>query len=153
MARSWIHRVMSVPAGPPSGGLYLKPPSVGGLCDGVTTIPSARRAEPGALCARIARDTAGVGVYPPRASHSTWTPLAASTSSAVTCAGSDSAWVSAPRYSGPLMPCPARYSQIAWVVAAMWSSLNVAVNADPRWPEVPNDTRCAGSPGSGCTAK
>ena len=32
----------SVSAGPPFGGLYLKPPSSGGLCDGVTTIPSAR---------------------------------------------------------------------------------------------------------------
>ncbi len=31
-----------VSAGPPLGGLYLKPPSRGGLCDGVTTIPSAR---------------------------------------------------------------------------------------------------------------
>ena len=62
---------MSVPAGPPSGGLYLNPPSGGGLCDGVTTIPSARGPVPVALCARIARDTAGVGVYPPRASTMT----------------------------------------------------------------------------------
>ena len=30
-----------VSAGPPLGGLYLKPPSAGGLCDGVITIPSA----------------------------------------------------------------------------------------------------------------
>ena len=28
-------------AGPPCGGLYLKPPSRGGLCEGVTTMPSA----------------------------------------------------------------------------------------------------------------
>ena len=63
LARSWIQPVMSVPAGPPSGGLYLKPPSGGGLCEGVTTMPSARPARlPVALCARIARDTAGVGV-------------------------------------------------------------------------------------------
>ena len=27
--------------GPPCGGLYLKPPSSGGLCEGVMTIPSA----------------------------------------------------------------------------------------------------------------
>ena len=33
--------VTSVSAGPPLGGLYLKPPSSGGLCDGVITIPSA----------------------------------------------------------------------------------------------------------------
>ena len=28
-------------AGPPLGGLYLNPPSCGGLCEGVITIPSA----------------------------------------------------------------------------------------------------------------
>ena len=61
-ARSWISLVTSVPAGPPSGGLYLKPPSAGGLCEGVTTIPSARPPRPAELCARIARETAGVGV-------------------------------------------------------------------------------------------
>ena len=61
LARSWTCPVISVPAGPPSGGLYLKPPSEGGLCDGVTTMPSARGPPP-ALWARIARDTAGVGV-------------------------------------------------------------------------------------------
>jgi hypothetical protein len=33
--------VMSVSAGPPLVGLYLKPPLSGGLCDGVTTMPSA----------------------------------------------------------------------------------------------------------------
>ena len=30
-----------VSAGPPDGGLYLKPPSSGGLCEGVITTPSA----------------------------------------------------------------------------------------------------------------
>ena len=38
------HRVAPVSAGPPLGGLYLKPPSSGGLCDGVMTTPSARPA-------------------------------------------------------------------------------------------------------------
>jgi hypothetical protein len=28
-------------AGPPCGGLYLMPPSSGGLCEGVMTMPSA----------------------------------------------------------------------------------------------------------------
>ena len=42
LASSWIQPVTSVSAGPPLGGLYLKPPSSGGLCDGVTTMPSAR---------------------------------------------------------------------------------------------------------------
>ena len=41
LARSWIHLVAVVSAGPPLGGLYLKPPSSGGLCEGVMTMPSA----------------------------------------------------------------------------------------------------------------
>ena len=84
------------------------------------------------MCARIARDTDGVGVYPPRESTSTVTSLATNTSSADTVAGSLSACVSAPRNSGPSMPCAARYSQIAWLVATMWSSLNVHDSAEPR---------------------
>ena len=99
----------------------------------------------------MARETAGVGVYPPRASVSTRTPLAASTSSALAVEGSASACVSATRYSGPSMPWAAQYSQIAWVVARMSSSLNVTLNAEPRCPDVPNNTRCATSPGSGRT--
>ena len=42
LARSWMTEVICDPAGPPSGGLYLNPPSSGGLCDGVITMPSAR---------------------------------------------------------------------------------------------------------------
>ena len=46
-------------AGPPSGGLYLNPPSSGGLCDGVTTIPSARPPEAAApRCRPGSRETA-----------------------------------------------------------------------------------------------
>ena len=81
---------------------------------------------------------------------STVTSLAANTSSAVARAGSDSACVSAPRKSGPVTPRIARYSQIAWLVARMWSSLNEAVSEEPRCPEVPNVTRCSGTAGSGC---
>src|SRR5665648_229108 len=105
LARAAIQPVASESAGPPCGGLYLKPPSRGGLCDGVTTMPSASpvRADEAPsrwtpsdvaapLCSRIACDTAGVGVYPSRASMCTSTPAAASTSSAVCHAGSDSAW-------------------------------------------------------------
>src|SRR5882757_10137471 len=98
LARSAIQPVASVSAGPPLGGLYLKPPSGGGLCDGVTTTPSASADGPGALNRRIACDTAGVGVNPGKlpapASTSTSTPLAANTSIAVRQAGSDRAWVS-----------------------------------------------------------
>ena len=44
LARFSIHLVAVVSAGPPLGGLYLKPPSSGGLCEGVMTMPSARLA-------------------------------------------------------------------------------------------------------------
>src|SRR5580704_15209507 len=60
-ARSSIHFVAVVSAGPPDGGLYLKPPSSGGLCDGVITMPSARAAFGSALCVRMACDSDGVG--------------------------------------------------------------------------------------------
>ena len=94
LARSWINEVMSDPAGPPSGGLYLKPPSRGGLWLGVTTMPSARPGsvvERPALWRRMAWDTAGVGVSASRESMATVTPCAASTSRAVAHAG----WLSA----------------------------------------------------------
>ncbi|MNT68318.1 hypothetical protein D3C72_2065420 [compost metagenome] len=42
LAAASTAEVMSVPAGPPLGGLYLKPPLSGGLCEGVITMPSAR---------------------------------------------------------------------------------------------------------------
>ena len=68
-------------------------------------------------------------------------------------AGSDSACVSRPRKIGPVMPGSRRCSQIACVVAAMWSSLNDSRSALPRWPEVPKATCCDGSAGSGCSVK
>ena len=143
----------SAPAGPPCGGLYLNPPSVGGLWLGVITIPSAREAPGRALCTRIARDSAGVGTYPSRASSSTTTPCAASTSRAVSCAGPDRAWVSRPMNSGPSMPCSVRYSTIAWVIAAMCASLKEPLRAEPRCPEVPKATRWAGSSASGTRSR
>jgi len=63
LARSAIQVVAEESAGPPCGGLYLKPPSAGGLCEGVTTMPSASP-EPlvrPPLAVRIASETAGVG--------------------------------------------------------------------------------------------
>ena len=81
---------------------------------------------------------------PSAESSITVTPLAASTSSAVAVAGPDSAWLSAPMNIGPSVPCSARYSQMAWVMARMWSRLNAVSRLDPRWPEVPNTTRWSG---------
>ncbi len=149
MARSAIQPVASESAGPPCGGLYLNPPSRGGLCDGVTTMPSARPVVLPRLAARMAWLTAGVGVYPSALSTSTVTSLAASTSRALTQAGSLSPWVSRPTNSGPSKPWPCRYSTIAWVVARMCASLKAPSRLDPRCPDVPNATCCAGSSGSG----
>ncbi len=38
-------------------------------------------------------------------------------------------------------------------IARICASLNALSNADPRWPEVPNATRCAATAGSGVRAK
>src|SRR5215510_148052 len=62
LARSCTQWVTSVSAGPPFGGLYLKPPSSGGLCEGVTTMPSASRDLRPRLCRRMAHEMTGVGV-------------------------------------------------------------------------------------------
>src|SRR5260370_17028184 len=74
--------VASVSAGPPLGGLYLKPPSRGGLCDGVTTMPSDRSPSRSRLKVRIAWLTAAVGVKRSAESIIPTTSFAASTSSA-----------------------------------------------------------------------
>ena len=60
------------------------------------------------------------------------TPFAANTSSAVICAGADSAWVSLPIKSGPSVPCMRLYSQIAWVMARTCASVNVPFSDVPR---------------------
>ncbi len=140
---------MSPPAGPPSGGLYLNPPSSGGLWDGVTTTPSARSCLRPRFQVRIAWEIAGVGVYRRPDWIRTSTPCAPNTSSAVTSAGSERAWVSIPRKSGPVIPRERRCSTRAWLVARMWSSLKLPRSEEPRWPEVPKATRCPGSCGSG----
>ena len=105
---SSIQLVTSVSAGPPDGGSYLKPPESGGLCEGVITMPSASPVVRPRLWSRIAFETTGVGVGPSSRSIMTSTPFAASTSSALTRAGSVSACVSPPRKSGPSMPCAFR---------------------------------------------
>ena len=129
--------------------------AVGGAAVGVITMPSARPSLPAlpapraALNVMIARDSAGVGVYWPSAWTRVWTPLLASTSSAVRSAGAEAAWVSAPRNSGPVIPARERYSQIAWVMARMCASLKALSSAAPRWPLVPKATRSRGLAGSG----
>jgi hypothetical protein len=91
----------------------LNPPSSGGLCEGVMTIPSARPSFLFPLYFRMAWDIAGVGVYPRPGWMHTATPLAARTSSAVRNAGLDSAWESMPRKSGPFIFCNLLKVQIA----------------------------------------
>jgi hypothetical protein len=51
--------------------------------------------------------------------------------------------------SGPVTPAPLRCSMMAAQIAMMCASLNVPRSDVPRCPDVPNDTRCVASPGSG----
>jgi hypothetical protein len=97
LARSWMTFVTSTSAGPPCGGLYLKPPSFGGLWEGVMTMPSARPSLRPRFQVRIACEMTGVGVNPPARWRNTSTPFPARTSMALRWAGTDTAWVSMPR--------------------------------------------------------
>jgi len=69
----------------------LNPPSSGGLCEGVMTIPSASPEARPRLYVRIAWETTGVGVYPRPACTIVSTPFAARTSRVVAKQGSESA--------------------------------------------------------------
>src|SRR6266851_5391371 len=84
----------------------------------------------------MAREITGVGVTPSSRWMIVSAPFAASTSSAVRSAGPDTACVSLPMYSGPSMPRPRRYSQIAWVVARMCASVKEPRSGEPRCPLV-----------------
>src|SRR5271166_3872224 len=153
LARFSIHRVTSRSAGPPCVGLYLNPPSSGGLCEGVMTMPSARRSLRPRLCTRIAREITGVGVTPSFCWMTVCTWLPARTSSAVRWADPESACVSRPMNSGPSVPRMRRKSQMAWVMARIWASVNEPRSDEPRCPLVPKLTRCSGSPRSGWRSK
>src|SRR3954447_2136796 len=87
LARFSIQEVIFVSAGPPLGGLYLMPPSSGGLWDGVMTMPSESPSLRPRLYVRIACDTTGVGVHSPSFAQRTSTPFVTSTSRQVTRAG------------------------------------------------------------------
>ena len=50
------------------------------------------------------------------------------------------------------MPCELRYRQTASLIASTWASLNVCAVERPRWPDVPNETRCSGTAGSGAAS-
>src|SRR5690348_5449223 len=95
----------------------------------------------------------GVGVYPPAASIIVSMPLAAKTSKAVANAGSDNACVSMPTNNGPSIPARCRQRQTACAIARICASLNAQSKAQPRWPEVPKDTRGVGIAGTGTAAK
>src|SRR5215469_1781547 len=51
------------------------------------------------------------------------------------------------------MPCPLRYSQIAWVIAWICAALKDPLSAEPRCPLVPKATSWEGSAGSGVRLK
>ena len=143
-----IHLVTAVSAGPPLGGLYLKPPSSGGLCDGVMTMPSAKPERRPRLYVMIACERVGVGYSRARVDHDVQS-LAASTSSVVAKAGSDSACVSIAKNSGPSIPADWRYSRDRLGHRDDMIFVERVAKAEPRCPEVPNATRCAGIEHSG----
>jgi hypothetical protein len=47
------------------------------------------------------------------------------------------------------MPWERRYRQTASLIANTWASLKVRAGELPRCPEVPNETRCSATEGSG----
>src|SRR5690242_4302523 len=55
--------------------------------------------------------------------------------------------------SGPSVPCARRKSQMAWVIARIWASVNEPLSEEPRCPLVPKLTRCPGSSRSGPRSK
>ncbi len=80
----------------------------------------------------MAWEITGVGVAPKPAWIMMSVSSAAKTSTAVTNAASERAWVSIPRKSGPVMPRSLRSSQMARQMAATCPSLKLLVNDDPR---------------------
>ena len=142
--RRSIQPVTSVSAGPPCGGLYLKPPSPGGLCEGVTTIPSA-----GGLCARlppwlwvrIACEMTGVGVAPPSRRRPRRRRAPASTSTIVSKAGAgERVRVARRGRAGRSSPARRGTRQTAALIATTCASVNEPSSEVPRWPDVPNAT-------------
>ena len=103
----------------------------------------------GRLWVRMAWLIAGVGTGSSFWEITVATPWAARTERAETKAGRERPWVSHPTKRGPSIPCSLRSRQMASVMARMWSSLKEAVREEPRCPEVPKETRWAGSEGSG----
>ena len=113
------------------------------------TTPSASPAALSRLWVRMAWEMTGVGVNPRPFCTRSSIPLAAKTSTAEPKAGSERAWVSMPMKRGPTKPLLFLCSATAWLTARMWASLKDPFREEPRWPEVPKETRWAGSSGSG----
>ena len=150
LARCSIQPVAFVSAGPPFVGLYLNPPSSGGLCDGVMTMPSASPVvRP--RCSSGSRATRRAWAYSrrsrrssrrrrsrraPRARCRTPTPRARACRSRGT----------------PVRRSPARAGSGRWPgsMARMCDSLNAPLSEIPRCPDVPNATRSSRRAGSGC---
>src|ERR1700761_893891 len=97
----------------------------------------------------MACEMEGVGTHSPSPAIMVSTSLAASTSSALDNAGRDSAWVSIPMNKGPSIFFCLRYRQMAWVMARICLSLKEVEKEEPRWPDVPKETFCAATEGSG----
>ena len=134
-ASSWIQPVTSVSAGPPVGGLYLKPPSSGGLCDGVTTMPSARPST-GPVIGQDRVDKRRGRVHPSPAGEdvdpSPRGPRAPSETRARQGVGVQG------HEQGPVDPVARRYRATAALAARMWLLVERGPSSDdPRCPRRP----------------
>ena len=143
LASRSIQPVTSVSAGPPCGGLYLKPPSSGGLCEGVTTMPSALPPSAAAVVGEDRVRDDGRRREAVRGVDDDVDAVRGEHLDDGRAAGSESACVSRPRNSGPSMPCCARGS--GRPPRSMASDVRLVERRRrsdvPRWPEVPNATR------------
>ena len=153
LARCAIQLVASESAGPPCGGLYLKPPSRGRVVArgdddavGLALGPARRVVVP--LQDRVARAPASArSRRTGRRARRTWLPT--STSRAVVSAGAlrrVRVGADEERAGDALRRA---VLTIAWVIARMCCSLKLVLSDEPRWPDVPKATRWSGSETSG----
>jgi len=136
-------------AGPPLGGLYLKPPSAGGLCEGVTTIAVGQAGLAVAVIGQDGqRDGRGGGVLVVLREHHLHVVGGQHFQRAGQGRRGERVRIDAQK-SGPSILCSLRYRQMAWVMARMCSSLKACLSDEPRCPEVPKGHALLGQFGVG----
>ena len=132
------------------GGIVFEATVPGGLCDGVMTMPSAMTVGAPAI---VSEDR----VRNRRRGRETIVALDERLDAVgrehfergALCCGGRRVRILCRCKSGPEIPLPLRYSQMACVVARMCASVNVPLSGVPRWPLVPKLTSWFASARSG----